>query len=163
MLDKENLFPDPDKYVSAWKPPEAPGEAEFLQVVNDFWYHTVWTAKHVRRGELWWGKSGCDEKLKYLLRNMLEWHARATLGPGHDTWLRGRFLEEWADPRAVRQLHDAFAHYDEADVWRALAVTMDLFRWVSLETAKLLEYSYPTDGADYAQALVSRLSQGEEL
>jgi aminoglycoside 6-adenylyltransferase len=56
VLDKDNLLPDPDKYASAWKPPEPPSEAEFLQAVNDFWYHALWTAKHLRRGELWWGK-----------------------------------------------------------------------------------------------------------
>ncbi len=163
VLDKDNLLPDPGKYASTWKPPEPPGEAEFLQVVNDFWYHTVWTAKHVRRGELWWGKSCCDGYLKNLLQQMLEWHAHARRSPAHDTWLRGRFLEEWADPRALRQLPEAFAHYDEPDIWRALAVTMDLFRWVSRKTADLLGYSYPLEGADYAAAIVDRLSRGEEL
>jgi aminoglycoside 6-adenylyltransferase len=163
LLDKDNLFPDPGQFAEAWKPPSPPEEAEFLQAVNDFWYHTLWTAKHVRRGELWWAKSGCDDKLKGLLRQMLEWHAHASHGPDHDTWLRGRFLEDWADPRAVQQLSGAFAHYDEADLWRALAVTMDLFRWVSLETARKLGYSYPLDGADYAAGLVSQLSQGAAL
>lgn len=163
VLDKDNLLPNPGKYASAWKLPAPPGEAEFLQVVNDFWYHTLWTAKHVRRGELWWGKSCCDGYLKNLLQQVLEWHAHATRGSGHDTWLRGRFLEEWADPRALLQLSEAFAHYDEADIWGALAVTMYLFRWVSLETAKMLGFSYPTGGADYAAGLVNRLADGAEL
>ncbi|MEI6309748.1 MAG: aminoglycoside 6-adenylyltransferase [bacterium] len=163
LLDKDNQLPDSSKFSSAWKAPLPPSEAEFLQVVHDFWYHAVWTAKHLRRGELWWGKSCCDGWLKSLLQQILEWHARATRGPGHDTWLRGRFLEEWADPRVVAQLSGAFAHYDPADIWHALAVTMDLFRMVSLETAGLLGYSYPTDGAEYATGLVNRLSQGEEL
>jgi aminoglycoside 6-adenylyltransferase len=160
VLDKDNLLPDPGKYASAWKPPEPPGEVEFLQVVNDFWYHAIWSAKHLRRGELWWGKTDCDDRLKYLLQQVLEWHAHATQGASHDTWLRGRFLEEWADPRAVVQLSGAFAHYDEADIWRALDVTMDLFRWVSFETAGKLGYFYPLEGADYASELVRRLSRG---
>ena len=63
----------------------------------------------------------------------------------------------------VARLSGAFAHYDQADVWQALAVTMDLFRKVSLETAGLLEYSYPADGAEYAAELVNRLSQGRSL
>ncbi len=52
-------------------PPPPPAEGEFLNLVSDFWYHTVWTAKHLRRGELWWAKTGCDDHLKYLLRRML--------------------------------------------------------------------------------------------
>ncbi len=163
LVDKDNLLPDHARYAAAWQPPQPPSEAEFLQVVNDFWYHTLWTAKHVRRGELWWGKSCCDGYLKNLLRQMLEWQARAARGANHDTWLRGRFLEEWADPQAVQQLPGAFAHYDEADVWRALAVTMDIFRRVSLEAAAILGYAYPTAGADYAAGLALRLSQGQEL
>jgi len=28
-----------------------------------------------------------------------------------DTWMSGRFLEEWADARAVAALPEIFAHY----------------------------------------------------
>jgi aminoglycoside 6-adenylyltransferase len=181
LLDKDNVLPDTPTSTSgsstttstsgssiallaaAWQPPQPPSEAEFLNAANDFWYHTLWTAKHVRRGELWWGKSCCDGYLKNLLRQMLEWQARAARGAEHDTWLRGRFLEEWADPEAVQQLSAAFAHYDKADIWRALAVTMDIFRRVSLDAAQRLGYAYPTAGAEYAAGLVDRLSKGEDL
>jgi aminoglycoside 6-adenylyltransferase len=140
--------------------PAPPSEGEFLQCVNDFWYHTLWTAKHLRRGELWWAKSGCDERLKYLLRQMLEWQARAAQGPGHDTWLRGRFLEEWADPRALAELPGVYAHYDAEDVWRALLATMDLFRWTSQEVEERLGFSYPTTGAEHAAELVGVMFEG---
>ncbi|MHB9059062.1 MAG: aminoglycoside 6-adenylyltransferase [Bacillota bacterium] len=57
-----------------------PTEAEFLQVVSDFLYHGIWTAKHLRRGELLAAKGCCDSHLKDLLRRMVEWHAQATHG-----------------------------------------------------------------------------------
>jgi aminoglycoside 6-adenylyltransferase len=158
LIDKDGLLPDPGAIAAAWQPPAPPAETEFLQVVKDFWYHAVWTAKHLRRGELWWGKECCDGHLKGLLRRMLEWHARARQGPGHDTWLRGRFLEEWADPRAVQALPDIYAHYVEPDVWRALSATLDLFRWVCEETAQSLGYSLPQDGIEYSTQLVRRLA-----
>ena len=43
-------------------------------------------------------------------------------------------IEEWADPRVVTGLHMAYAHYDAADIERALWATMDLFRWLARET-----------------------------
>ena len=95
---------------------EKPDQPEFINATSDFWYHTLWSAKHLRRGELWWAKSGADMHLKWLLQQMLEWHAQALKGDDYDTWLRGRFLEEWADPRAVEQLKDSFAHYDANDI-----------------------------------------------
>jgi hypothetical protein len=87
---------------------------------------------------------------------MLEWHAHATQ-EGIDIWMRGRFLEEWADPRAVDALPAIFAHYNEADVWHALLATMDLFSWLARETTEILKYAYPHQGEEHAAALVRQL------
>ena len=76
--------------------------------------------------------------MKRLMREMTECHARATHGPDYDTWHEGRFLDQWADPRAVAGLTNAYAHYEESDVRRALWATMELFRWLSVETAERL-------------------------
>ncbi|MBU7046952.1 MAG: aminoglycoside 6-adenylyltransferase, partial [Theionarchaea archaeon] len=124
-----------------------PTEQEFHEVISDFLYHCIWTAKHLRRGELWWAKECCDSHLKGLLLTMVEWHSRALQGSNYDTWFRGRFLETWADPRVLKGLKDAFAYYDEKDVKRALDATMELFRWLARETGEKLEYSY-LDEAD---------------
>lgn len=137
--------------------PQPPDEAVFHNLVNDFWYHTLWTAKHLRRGELWWAKACCDMHLKGLLLQMLEWHARATRGLGVDTWLRGRFLEEWADPRALLDLQNAFAHYDEADMWQALLTTMALFDWLEGESAAAWNFRRPIAGETRTAALVRQL------
>jgi aminoglycoside 6-adenylyltransferase len=137
---------------------QPPAAEEFANTVADFWYHAVWTAKHLRRGELWWAKGGCDGHLKGLLQQMLEWHARAKLGPGHDTWFRGRFLEEWADPQAVSELRHAFAHYDVKDAWRALGVTMDLFSRIAPETAAALGFAYNRGGEEAAVQIVRQLA-----
>jgi aminoglycoside 6-adenylyltransferase len=163
LVDKEGLSQrlqdveiDPPPYCP-------PTESEFLNLVNDFWYHTVWAAKHLRRGELWLAKSCCDGYLKNLLRQMMEWHARASKGEGTDTWMRGRFLEEWADARVVGFLPHVYAHYDDRDVWRALLATMELFRWLAIEAADLLGYPYPSFGAERAAEFTQRLfSEGTQ-
>jgi aminoglycoside 6-adenylyltransferase len=144
IVDKDGLAGKLPLILSGSQPYRPPPQPEFLEVVNDFWYHTVWTAKKLRRRELWVAKSCCDTYMKRLLLRMIEWHARATKGWDHDTWEGGRFLEEWADPRALEGLRDAFAHYDEDDMCRALFATMDLFRWLAIETAGRLGYLYPT-------------------
>jgi len=57
ILDKdgfENMIQAVKIAPPAVSPPE---ESEFLNRMNDFWYHTAWTAKHLRRGELWRAKS----------------------------------------------------------------------------------------------------------
>jgi aminoglycoside 6-adenylyltransferase len=139
-----------------------PSEAEFLQVVNDFWYHAVWTAKKLRRGELFMAKCSCDGYLKRLLADMIECHAHATRGWEYDTWHSGRFLDQWGDPRAVAGLREAYAHYDAADVRRALLATMELFRWLAVETAERMGFDYPADGDARATEWVRACLSGKD-
>jgi aminoglycoside 6-adenylyltransferase len=155
LLDKDGIFPSlppPSAEAPAVGPPS---EAEFLSIVNEFWYRAVWSAKKLRRGELYIAISGCNGGMIRLLREMMERHARATRGWDFDTWHDGRFLERWADPRALEALRAAYAHYDASDIRRALLATMDLFRWVALETAERLGFSYPTMAEERAMEWVT--------
>jgi hypothetical protein len=101
-----------------------------------------------------------DMYMKSHLQRMLEWHAHACQGEQHDTWLRGRFLEEWADRRAVSQLPQAFAHYETRDIANALLVTMDLYRWLEDETASRWGYTCPLEGEQKAAEEAKRLLEG---
>jgi len=165
LIDKEGLAGQLQNVLDHLpaSPAPLPGEGEFSHNVNDFWYHALWTAKHLRRGELWWAKSGCDWRMKYLLGQMLEWHARAAHDDSRDTWFRGRFLEQWAEPRALEDLRNAFAHYDAPDIWRALLATMDVYRRLAVDTAEKWGYAYPKAGDAYVTRLVVSLSAGGSL
>ena len=127
--------------------PQPPTEHEFLEVVNDFLYHAVFTAKHLRRGELWWAKSCLDCYMQRLLLQMITWHARAKQGWNYDTWFRGRFLEKWTDPSVLQGLRNASAHYDEDDTKHGLLEMMKLFQTIAEETAEKLNYPYPLEAS----------------
>jgi len=143
--------------------PRPPAEQEFLQVVNDFLYHAVWTAKHLLRGELWWAKMCSDCYMQHLLLRMIEWHARGTHGWNYNIWFRGRFLENWADKRVVEGLRGAFAHYNEDDIKRALLAIIDLFRWTAMETAQKLSYPYPLEAHEQVAKWVKTQLQKPHL
>jgi aminoglycoside 6-adenylyltransferase len=142
ILDKDGILP-PLPAATSGGPVQPPSFEEFSEVVNDFWFHTVWTAKKLRRGELWTAKRCCDDYLKRLLLRMLEWQAG-----GADTWFNGRFLEQWASPAVLDKLRIAFARYEEQDVWRALRVSMELFDEVARGTARRWRYDYPAENVD---------------
>lgn len=155
ILDKDGLGHSMRR--DTFSPPRArlPTSDEFLSLCSDFLYHAMWAAKKLRRGELWVAKSSTDCYMKDQLLRMLTWHAHAKHGPGYDTWHKGRFLESWADPRVLDELHQAFAHYDEADIRRALSKTVELFRWVAKETAADLGYRYPDTADEHVTAWIS--------
>jgi aminoglycoside 6-adenylyltransferase len=130
----------------------SPDQAELDQVVNDFWYHVLWTARKSRRGELWVAAECCDGHLKRLLLTVLGWHARATSGA--DTWHGARFIEQWLDPALQARLPATFAGYDAERLPRSLWVTAELFRDVARELATQLHLVYAEDVDTRASKLV---------
>ena len=78
-------------------PTEPPARAP-EEVVQDFWYHALWAAKKLRRGEAVTASFCLDGALRGALVELARLHARQ-LRPAVDTWHGSRFAERWADPR----------------------------------------------------------------
>lgn len=143
LVDKDRIMSRITLPIGLQSPYVPPTEAQFSNLVNDFWYHAAWTAKKLRRGELYSALMSSDTYMKNLLMQMLEWHTHAVSPDNPDTWYGGRYVEQWADPRLLAQMRDAFAHYEQGDIQRGLLTTMDLFRRAATETATQLTYPYP--------------------
>lgn len=147
LVDKLGLVDGVSENVPASEAYAFPTEAAFGNMVQDFWYHCIWTGKKLLRGELWAAKFCVDVYMKNLLRSMIECYEHTRHGLLYNTWHGGRFLDRWADADIRKALTDTFARYDRADMVRALHVTMDLYRRVASASAMTLGYPYP-DGAD---------------
>jgi polyphosphate glucokinase len=130
----------------------APQEAGLESLSHDFWYHALWAAKKLRRGEVYVAKQACDCYLKPLVVLLLEARARAR-NPELDTWHRARFLERWAEPDDLSELRNTFALYDEKGVARAIAATADLFERLELELIEAAQ----VDHAEIRRQLASLL------
>jgi aminoglycoside 6-adenylyltransferase len=145
LVDRIHLEERLARVAADASPPPPPTRDELLQLASDFWYHALWAAKKLRRGEVFTAKGCIDGYLKWRLVTLLEWHARS-VDPALDTWHEGRFLERWADPGALAALEDAYARYDVRDVARALWATIDLWQGLEEETARRLGID---SGLDY--------------
>lgn len=136
--------------------PSAPSLEEYLDCVGDFWYHVLWTAKKLRRGELWTAKMCCDSYLKSRLLRMLEWDVQGTSGGRIDTWHAGRFLDSWAASEVTLRLPRTFARYDPYDIARALQETGRLFSDLARRVGSREPLRYPLE----VEAEVGRLVRG---
>jgi aminoglycoside 6-adenylyltransferase len=147
LIDKDGMLTKLQSLVDTLERPaaEKPTPHEFLELVSDFLYHAVFTAKHLKRGELWWTVLCLDCYMQNLMKTMIEWHAHAVHGGQYDTWFHGRFLEEWAEPKVTDELQNTFAHYDNEDIKRSLLASLNLFQRISKETANKLNYAYPVE------------------
>ena len=136
---------------------ELPSEYDFTNIVNDFWYHTVWTAKKLKRGELWTAKLCIDSYMKWKLLTIIECHARVWNGVEYDTWYSGRFLEQWAEPWVIKELQSCFALYNKESIRNALSSTMSLFRTLAKGIAEKLMYRYPNSVDEYTTTCVTEI------
>ncbi len=133
--------------IAAKPRPSGPTQHDFNELANDFWYHALWAAKKLRRGEVFTAIECLDGYMKARVVTLLGWHARS-VDPSVDTWHAGRFVERWADPGALATFEKAFAHYDVRDVARALWETIDLWQGLEEETAPRLGFELVLDHSD---------------
>ncbi len=149
LLDKDGLFPKHlHKEGKLIELDTNPTQEAFDNMIQDFWYHAVLSAKKLLRGELYIAKSGIDNYMKQIILQIAKWHARVTRNM--DTWHDGRFFENWVDHRVIQNLKESYAYYDQEDIIKALHASMDLFRWLAKETAAKLKFKYPTIADQYA-------------
>lgn len=123
-------------------------EGEFQNLASNFYFHTVWAAKKLLRGELWSAKMCIDSYLKNLLLKVLEVHVAAKYRA--DVWHDGRFLDRWADEEIRVELKNCFARYDKDDMKNALKSTHRLFARTAKETAALKNFAYPDEAEKFS-------------
>lgn len=157
LVDKDGVWSPLVRLQVQCPLPAPPTESEFRNLVNSLWLWSIWSARILKRGELWRAKYNCDHEIKAMILQMLEWHARAKHGWDHRTWYDGRFLERWAEPDVFMELRSTFAHYDEENTRQALLATVNLFRRLAAETSELLKYPYQATTEEHALAVLKRL------
>lgn len=134
-------------------------EEEFINKVNDFYFHIIWASKKILRGELWTAKMCIDAYLKKHLLNIIEVYSACAYRV--DVWHDGRFLDRWADDETREELKGCFAHYDREDMICALKATLRLFTRLSVGVAGMKGYTFPEEakkcGMAYVNEHLSRL------
>ena len=91
---------------------------------------------------------------------LLGWQALAR-DPSLDTWHDGRFLEKWADERALREFRFSFTCDGPASIAAALWRTVDLFERLERECARLLGFPLPVPHAEVRRRLAEMLGPAD--
>jgi hypothetical protein len=124
------------------KPILPPSRRAFQHAVDDFLVGPPRVAANLRRGRLMAAMKVLDLGKRDLLRWM-EWHARAKNDwKNNQTEYRLKWIDRWADPRALETLPRIYSRYETDDMWRTLFKMMELFGWLVAETAELQGYDY---------------------
>ena len=133
---------------AAVTPAPRPTQERLNQLSNDFWYHVLWGAKKLRRGELLLAKQVCDCYLSERVVELVRWRAQA-----EDTWHGYRFFERWADDGTPEALRPTFARYDAQDIGRALRAKGELFGELEHDVAQRFALIEPVDRGEILRRL----------
>lgn len=125
------------------EPLRPPAEGEFTNRVACYLNELVRASNLLGHGELWRAAKAINEELRPNLLALLEWQARARAVPGSIRWSYGRFLEEWADPRALAALPATYTDSTPAGTRAAIRACLELLAWLGPGTARLLGIGYP--------------------
>lgn len=148
MIDKNNTFVE-HGYENL--------EQKFLNIVQTFWFHTIWSTKKILRGEIWSAKQCIDSYLKTLLREVLEFHLKISNGNSFEVWHDGRFFDEYAPKEILDKLNHSYGAYNASSLVTALNNTIDLFSNEARKTANLLKCEYPEKAEKYAKGQIDIL------
>ena len=131
-------------------------EDEYINMINDFWFHVVWTIKKIQRGEVFIAKFCLDNYLMKILLTMIENYETIN---DKDVWYNGRFIESWAEEWILEGLEKT---YTRDSITSALISIMEIFSNLATTVAKLKSFIYPKETEHNARMLFSRLISGED-
>lgn len=144
LLDKDNLLsklPGPS-FKSAI--PAKPTQEEFTHAVKEYWFEEYHVAKYLKREDLWLVKFR-DWSIKYYLLKMMEWYTLVKNNLDYDVRWDGKQIQKWLEPKIYNKLFNIYGHFETNDSWEKLMMNNNLFREISIKTAKLLGYKYPKE------------------
>jgi aminoglycoside 6-adenylyltransferase len=142
--------------------PPRPSEADYLDLVEEFWWETSYVAKNLWRDELFPAKYSFESVIKFdLLRRLLEWSVELD----HDWSLKpgalGRGLKRHLPPDRWSQIEHTFVDADLEANWAALFATAALFREVAATVGDRLGYTYPYDLDERMMQYLARIKNME--
>lgn len=159
LLDREGLairLPPPSTMAYVPRPPSA---AEYRAVVEEFWWESLYVAKHVGRGELLPARYSLERVLRFrCLVPMLEWYVQIDRQWEQSVGVRGSGLRWLLQPEERETLDATYAGDRLASHGEALWAMIDLFTTAARLVARDLGFAYPAAVDRETRALLTRPS-----
>ena len=129
--------------------PGKPTEAEYVELVEEFWWSATYVVKAGARGERFFARFILDMDMTYrVLRRMLEWLIETDRDWSWKPGAYGRGIERELPPELAEALEAAHDSFD---------ATIALFRRAAHDVADALGYTYPQYADDAVTAYIDRL------
>jgi aminoglycoside 6-adenylyltransferase len=149
LLDKDGVTARWGQPTHRAHIPSRPTAAEYVALVEEFWWSATYAAKARARGEGFFLRFVLDVDLTHgALRRMLEWLVETGRDWSWKPGAYGRGIERELPPDVAAELAAAYGSFE---------LTIELFRRVARDVGDALGYAYPQPADDVVSASIDEL------
>ncbi len=143
LLDKDNRIAQPPMPTDIDYHIRRPTERSFDDCCNEFWNTTTYVVKGLCRREILFAIDHLNNIVRMELLRMISWWVGTEQGYNFSLGKNYKFLERYIPIELWEQLMTTYRMDSYIQMWESLEQCMELFRKVSAEVAKRLNYPYP--------------------
>lgn len=143
LLDKDNRIAQPPMPTDIDYHIRCPTERSFDDCCNEFWNTTTYVVKGLCRREILFAIDHLNNIVRMELLRMISWWVGTEQGYNFSLGKNYKFLERYIPIELWEQLMTTYRMDSYIQMWESLEQCMELFRKVSAEVAKRLNYPYP--------------------
>ncbi|MGI8543229.1 MAG: aminoglycoside 6-adenylyltransferase [Aridibacter sp.] len=142
LLDKDKVFsnlpsPDESDYLI-----EKPGEKEFSDTCNEFWWVSTYVAKGLWRGEITYVKEILENPVRKMFMKIIEWQIGIRTNFSVSFGKSGKNLKQYADPELYNKILSTYPDSKVENIWKSLFLMTDIFNESAKEIGKHFGFRY---------------------
>jgi len=143
LVDKDNLTDKISKPTYSKCNIKKPSLEEYDDLVNAFWWDSIYVPKYLYRDELPFAKYMFDDILHNKLNKIIEWYIGLNNNWSVNTGISGKSFKRFLDNKLWREYELTFAGAEITENWQAFFNIIALFRKLAKIISSHLGYSYP--------------------
>lgn len=146
LLDKDGLTQHFPKATKTKFLIQKPSEKEFLEMVNAFFWDSIYVPKYLYRNDVFYRKYMFDVDLRFEhLEKMIQWYIGCQNDWSVNTNVHGRLFPKYLDDKTWKSIEETFVGVNKESEWQAFIKMVEVFTSLAREVASKCGYSYPLE------------------
>jgi len=141
-LDKDNMFSDISAPSDSDYLIKKPGEQEFLDTCNEFWWVCTYVAKGLVRNEMVYSKEMLETVVRPMFTSVITWHVGVETNFSVSVGKGGKFMKNFLSPDLYDRILKTYSNEVLENNWKALFLMMDIFGELARSVSGKLKFKY---------------------
>lgn len=163
LLDKDNKLeglppPGDSGYLT-----KKPAEAEFDEIINEYWWCKTNVIKGLFRKELPYVKYMYETIVRNCMTQIMKWYIAAENNWNINSGYCGKWIERQLPKRLWEKIKRTYTGNDYGEIWKALIEGGALIRELGLKVASELNFTYPIDDDQNVMEYLAKVRKLSEV